>query len=546
MINRISYNTYEADGGIIYFNGLTNEKDQRIRIIDWNHVSLDFKKIQILEERPEDENDKKVQEAEAIKIARGVADEFNAWARRNPKVKNKFMGVVLSFTPDEREKIENDPQLQEEIIHEYLHQMGFDDAQFFAVYHYDTAAPHIHLYINMVGADCKPFDSYQSKKRGQKACRAIEKKHGLAIGKGINKNYTVDRNKTNPKNQRRIGIQTAIKSCLKDGIIKYIDFKDALLKQGISVTIVEVVKGNKRTRGIVFEKDHFSFAGKSIGNDMTYPQLVKHFTEGNSLQVDKTLVIETNSKEDGLREKVRKDIEKITEQILHKYAAGQSFLKWELARYGIKLQEITFSNHTKGFIFIKDGEKFTGGEISRNYTYKNLSRRFEDAFLRINSELSKLGVVWNRIDDFGIKYDIKLDKVSTEKGIYALAQANGRFYISEKPYNETTFGSCIWKDASGRTYTSYELAGLTKPQISKNGQIQAKPAKHASTSSAVIQGRETVLIVPKAAVPIAEHTTRDNKSAANSGDGLDEFEEVEDPNTGEKKKIKKTKKGISL
>lgn len=546
MIDRISYNTNEADGGIIYFNGLTNEKDQRIRIIDWNHLSLDFKKIQILEDRPEDENGKRGQEAEAIKIARGAADEFNAWAGRNPKVKNKFMGVVLSFTPNEREKIENDPQLQEEIIHEYLQQMGFDDAQFFAVYHYDTAAPHIHLYINMVGVDCKPFDSYQSKKRGQKACRAIEKKYGLAVGKGTNKNYTVDRNKTNPRNQRRVDIQTAIKGCLRDGNIKYGDFKDALLKQGISVTIVNVVKGNKRTRGIVFEKDHFSFAGKSIGNDMTYPQLVKHFTEGNSLQVDKTLVIETNSKEDGVREKVRKDIETITEQILHKYAAGQSFLKRELARYGIRLQEITFSNHTKGFVFIKNGEKFTGGEINRNYTYKNLSRRFEDAFLRINSELSRLGVDWNRIDDFGIKYDIKLDKVSTGKGIYALAQANGRFYISEKPYNETTFGGCIWKDAFGKTYTSYELAGLTKPQVPIKGSILARPAKHASTSHVVIQGGEIGGTVPIASVSVVGHTVRDNKSAAHSGDGLGEFEEVEDPNTGEKKKIKKAKKGITL
>ena len=89
MTNMTSYWTGEADGGVIYLNGLTNEKDQRIRIIDWNMISMDHEKIRILEDRPEEPDEKKGQEKEARKIARSIAKEFNSWAGKNSRVKNK-------------------------------------------------------------------------------------------------------------------------------------------------------------------------------------------------------------------------------------------------------------------------------------------------------------------------------------------------------------------------------------------------------------------------------------------------------------------------
>lgn len=276
MTSMFSYWQGDADGGVIYLNGLTNEKDQRIRIVDWDHIDMDYKKIALLESRPQDPGAKKAQEKEGRKIAREIADQFNLRASLNSRVKNKFLSVVLSFSPSEREKLEADPQLQEDIVQEYLQQMEFENAQYLAVYHYDTNAPHIHLYVSMVGNDRKVFDSFLTKNRSQKACREIERKYGLKVGKGVDRTYKVDREKTNDHNRRRLEIRDAMDQAMNRYTYSFEGLKIALKSSGIEL---EVKTMNNGKEGLIFHVGGDSFAGGDIRRQYTFNNLEKELAQ---------------------------------------------------------------------------------------------------------------------------------------------------------------------------------------------------------------------------------------------------------------------------
>lgn len=477
MVSPFSYSSNPADGGIIYLDGLTSEKEQRIQIVSFNDILISPLDIGILEERPslsEEEKeeinsknipeaekkkllddlkkktteDKKRQKREAKKIAYDIADQFNRRASMNGRCKNKFMGVVLSFPDSEREMLEKDPHLMESIVRDWLDGMGFEDAQHFAVYHYDTAQPHIHLYVNMVGPDLKVYNSFQTKYRSQGVNRDIEKKYGLKPGIGIDVKNKVDLEKTNPKNKVRMGILKTVQLGLRRYAISLEEMKKGLKYYGIEMKVSEKNNGKK---GLVFTKDNVSFSGGDLGRMYTYGNLSKQLEENR--------------------------------------------------------EQLPILKKLSGYVGLDNAvfDKILYGREKADKANNNKAQH------RRSYETSDL-IAWAGDGKGG-----------DEHGILRM---HGKYYISATPIQKGDISKYDWIDIDGRKCSYASL--VAKPTAGKT----VTPGGTVTVS--VSSGRSSSVpdIVPAGA------TVRDNKSAAHNGDGLDEVEEVVDE-AGNKKTVKK-------
>lgn len=498
MTSPFSYSSNPADGGIIYLDGLTAEKEQSILIVSFNDLLISPEDIEILEKRPsisEEETEsinsknlpeaekkklldelkkktteeKKAQKKEAKKIAYDIAAQFNTRAAMNGRCKNKFMSVVLSFPDSEREMLEKDPQKMEDIVQDWLDGMGFENAQHFAVYHPGTAQPHIHIYVGMVGPKLKVYNSFQTKYRSQQVNRNIEEKYGLKPGIGIDKNYEADLEKTDKRNKARLEIRKQVQYCLDQYVYDIDILKNRLDKKGIQM---KLSVHNNGKPGFVFSKDKQPFNGGDLGRMYTYGNL--------------TSTLEDNRQ---------------------------------------KLQ-----------IF----EKLTGCVgLTGDVKYKKMQPK------ETNDESNKTKAQHRR------KYQsngIIAYAYSEKKEGYAIFCLNENYYITANPVaNDLNPREQMWMSVDGTVCSFVEIFAANMSGSENKTIEKVAGEKQASgktvTVTTTVSGGGTSSPAPTF-VPTGK-TVRDNKSAAHTGDGLDETEEIVDEN-GNKVVVKKRKKGITL
>lgn len=109
-----------------------------------------------------------------------IIEQFEDLASRNERVQDPYFHAMLSFSPEDEQKI--DERMMKEITHQFMSDMGFDDAAWVATVHRDTAHTHIHLAActvqNLPGNPVVPaWNNYQ---RAMESVRQIEADYGLA------------------------------------------------------------------------------------------------------------------------------------------------------------------------------------------------------------------------------------------------------------------------------------------------------------------------------------------------------------------------------
>lgn len=263
----------EAMAILTYNVGATVKKSQKVIIDDWNGFSLTGKEIAELENFPDGKEEQAEHKRASKRIAYRIAKDFKAWSGKNSKMKHRYLGVVLSFAEGDRAKLEADPQLRQQIIQDWLGDMGYDDAQFLAVYHDEANKPHIHIILNLVDMNHKAFDRYRDRYRSQKACRDIEKEYELKVGLGVDESYEVDLKKTGEKNQERVQIGNLAKEAAKTAT-SFKEFKELLETKGV---LVELKTNNNGTQGLVYRYGDkgIPFAGGEVHSSLTYGKVNK-------------------------------------------------------------------------------------------------------------------------------------------------------------------------------------------------------------------------------------------------------------------------------
>ena len=72
-----------------------------------------------------------------------ITASFKAQAKAHPGVKNFVGHISLSFSPNDKDKGNND--LMAEIAREYMRRMGIVNTQFVVFRHQDQPHPHVHI-----------------------------------------------------------------------------------------------------------------------------------------------------------------------------------------------------------------------------------------------------------------------------------------------------------------------------------------------------------------------------------------------------------------
>lgn len=210
------------------------------------------------------------------------------------------------------------------------------------------------------------------------------------------------------------------------------------------------------------------------------------------------------------------------------------------------------TNGKKGIVFHKDGDYFTGGEIGRQFTYGNLAKALDiNKKVRpmLADALAKFGIRPNYIENGGqYKYGIFLTKVYMKNGMYGLLKVGKNYYMSTAPIDKSFVDDKIWRGVNDQVFSYNELHEMAKAKATVRTPVLAlvkETKSEPSSKTTASHVSETVPSFPASAVPAVGHTVRDNKSAAHNGDGLDEYEEVEEAD-GTKHKVKKKTRMLSI
>lgn len=110
--------------------------------------------------------------------------EVEAVRAQKPKILNKTYHLVISFHPGEENRL--DKAALQDIVGHYAEALGFSEHQYVAGSHINTDNMHIHVAFNRIHPlTLKAHAPFNDFKAMEKVARAMEKKYGLAVDRGM-------------------------------------------------------------------------------------------------------------------------------------------------------------------------------------------------------------------------------------------------------------------------------------------------------------------------------------------------------------------------
>lgn len=105
--------------------------------------------------------------------------------------KEKTYHLMISFRPEDEAKLT--PEIFREIEKEFAEALGFSEHQRHCGVHQNTANSHMHVAYNMIHPEkLTRHEPYRDYWKRDKACREIERKYGLTVDQGREKERTPD------------------------------------------------------------------------------------------------------------------------------------------------------------------------------------------------------------------------------------------------------------------------------------------------------------------------------------------------------------------
>ena len=111
-----------------------------------------------------------------------ITASFKAQAKARSGVKNFVGHISLSFSPNDKEKVNND--LMAQIAREYMRRMGIVNTQFVVFRHQDQPHPHVHIIYNRVNNDGDAIMGDCNFRKSAAITKALTREYGLTFGKG--------------------------------------------------------------------------------------------------------------------------------------------------------------------------------------------------------------------------------------------------------------------------------------------------------------------------------------------------------------------------
>ena len=196
-----------------------------------------------------------------------ITASFKAQAKAHPGVKNFVGHISLSFSPNDKEKVNND--LMAEIAREYMRRMGIVNTQFVVFRHQDQPHPHVHIVYNRVNNDGDAIMGDCNFRKSAAITKALTREYGLTFGKG-KKNVRRERLKGKDVIKYRIydEVNASLKSCSS-----WQDLCEVLSPKGISLDFVRDSDGS--VCGVTFtdNESNVTFAGGKIDHSLSFDSI---------------------------------------------------------------------------------------------------------------------------------------------------------------------------------------------------------------------------------------------------------------------------------
>ena len=196
-----------------------------------------------------------------------ITASFKAQAKARSGVKNFVGHISLSFSPNDKEKVNND--LMAQIAREYMRRMGIVNTQFVVFRHQDQPHPHVHIVYNRVNNDGDAIMGDCNFRKSAAITKALTREYGLTFGKG-KKNVRRERLKGKDVIKYRIydEVNASLKSCSS-----WQDLCEVLSPKGISLDFVRDSDGS--VRGVTFtdNESNVTFAGGKIDHSLSFDSI---------------------------------------------------------------------------------------------------------------------------------------------------------------------------------------------------------------------------------------------------------------------------------
>ena len=185
-----------------------------------------------------------------------ITASFKAQAKARPGVKNFVGHISLSFSPNDKDKVNND--LMAQIAREYMRRMGIVNTQFVVFRHQDQPHPHVHIVYNRVNNEGDAIMGDCNFRKSAAITKALTREYGLTFGKG---KKNVRRERLKGKDVIKYRIYDEVNASLK-GCSSWQDLCKVLSPKGISLDFVRDSDGS--VCGVTFTDNEIEDYNKLI------------------------------------------------------------------------------------------------------------------------------------------------------------------------------------------------------------------------------------------------------------------------------------------
>lgn len=205
-----------------------------------------------------------------------IKQEFEAYNKQNPRVKNQATHISISFAPGERVEAEKKIELAEKL----LEKLDFKNVPYVVVEHFDKEYEHFHIIAGRIRDDGSTVKEWKIAERAIEATKELEKSLGLQqteYTKSGDRRIKVGEYKRMERTGE-LSVMAEAKLTI-DEILKnepnVKDFVENLQQSGFDVR-PNISEKTGKMNGFSFKKDAIKFKSSAIAKNYSWQNLQKN------------------------------------------------------------------------------------------------------------------------------------------------------------------------------------------------------------------------------------------------------------------------------
>jgi hypothetical protein len=195
-----------------------------------------------------------------------ITQDFNMQRKMNPKLKNAVGHIILSWSPNDKDKINSDIMMKD--AKTYLEKLDIRNTQMLIVEHADRSHPHLHVIYNRVNNEGRTISNNNLWRRNIQVTQSITRENGYYFAPG---KQDVNRGRLKGKDKVKLEIFDAVKSALKTAD-SWKTLRAKLKFMGISMQY-KFAKGSLGVQGVSFSKNGIILKGSQVDRSLSYAKI---------------------------------------------------------------------------------------------------------------------------------------------------------------------------------------------------------------------------------------------------------------------------------